>query len=53
MNYREMTDDELARALKEYAEQRSGEIANITYAASLRISVLSARAKLADKEQEE
>ena len=42
MNYKDMSDDELAKALKDYAEHRSGEIADLTYAASLRISVLSA-----------
>ena len=38
-----MTDDELSKYLKEYAAHRDGEISELTYEASLRIAVLSAR----------
>ena len=40
-----MTDDELIKYLRDYAEHRSGEIADLTYAAGLRIAVLSTRVK--------
>ena len=45
MNFRDMTDEELSKELRDYAEHRSGEIADLTYAAGLRIAVLSARVK--------
>ena len=44
-----MTDDELSKYLKEYAAHRDGEISELTYEASLRIAVLSARVKLLEK----
>lgn len=40
-----LTDNELSNYLKEYARNRSGEIADLTYAASVRIAVLSAKIK--------
>ena len=40
-----MTNRELAEALKEYSKSRKGEIAHLTYAASIRISVLEARVR--------
>lgn len=40
--YRDMSDMELCETLKDYALNRSGEIAKLTYAAALRIAVLSA-----------
>jgi len=45
MNFRDMTDDELTKYLRDYASTRSGEIADLTYAAGLRIAVLSTRVK--------
>ena len=45
MNFRDMTDEELSKELRNYADHRSGEIADLTYAAGLRIAVLSARVK--------
>ena len=45
MNFRDMTDDELTKYLRDYAEHHSGEIADLTYAAGLRIAVLSTRVK--------
>jgi hypothetical protein len=45
MNFRDMTDEEMSKELRDYAEHRSGEIADLTYAAGLRIAVLSARVK--------
>ena len=44
-NFRDMTDDELTKYLRNYASTRSGEIADLTYAAGLRIAVLSTRVK--------
>ena len=43
--FNNLTDNELSDYLKEYAESRSGEIADLTYAASIRISVLAAKIK--------
>ncbi|MBQ1574646.1 MAG: hypothetical protein IIZ78_26275 [Clostridiales bacterium] len=50
MNFRDMTDEELSKELRDYAEHRSGEIADLTYAAGLRIAVLSARVKALEEE---
>lgn len=50
MNYRDMTDEELSKELRDYAEHRSGEIADLTYAAGLRIAVLSTRVKALEEE---
>ena len=47
-----MTDDELSKYLKEYAEHRDGEISELTYAASIQIAVLSARVKLLEEIQQ-
>lgn len=44
------TDKQLSDYLKEYAESRSGEIADLTYAASVRITVLSAKVKELEKD---
>lgn len=49
--YTDLTDDELSKELKDYAEHRSGEIADLTYAAGLRIAVLSARVKALKEER--
>ena len=43
--FNDLTDEELSKELRDYAEHRSGEIADLTYAAGLRIAVLSARVK--------
>ena len=43
--FTDLTDEELSKELKDYAEHRSGEIADLAYAASIRIAVLSARVK--------
>ena len=51
MNFRDMTDDELIKYLRDYAEHRSGEIADLTYAAGLRIAVLSTRVKALEEER--
>lgn len=48
--FNDLTDEELSKELKEYAEHRSGEIADLTYAAGLRIAVLSARVKALEGE---
>lgn len=45
-SFSDLTDHELSEYLKDYAKQRSGEIADLTYAASIRIAVLSARLKM-------
>lgn len=50
MNFRDMTDDELTKYLRDYASTRSGEIADLTYAAGLRIAVLSTRVKALEEE---
>lgn len=51
MNFRDMTDDELTKYLRDYAEHRSGEIADLAYAAGLRIAVLSTRVKALEEER--
>ena len=38
-----LSDKALSKALKDYSDNRKGEIAEICYAASVRISVLAAR----------
>lgn len=48
--YTDLTDDELSMELRNYAEHRSGEIADLTYAAGLRIAVLSTRVKALEEE---
>lgn len=53
MNFRDMTDEELSKELRDYAEHRSGEIADLTYAASIRIAVLSARVKALEEVKDE
>lgn len=47
--FEEMNDDELSLALFDYSKVRTGEIAEITYAGSIRIAVLSARVKELEK----
>lgn len=51
MIFRDMTDDELTKYLRDYASTRSGEIADLTYAAGLRIAVLSTRVKALEEER--
>lgn len=53
MNFRDMTDEELSKELRDYAEHRSGEIADLTYAAGLRIAVLSARVEALEEKSED
>ena len=48
--YTDLTDDELSKELRDYAEHRSGEISDLTYAAGLRIDVLSTRVKVLEQE---
>lgn len=47
--FEEMSDSELCKVLKEYAEKRNGEIAGLTYAAAVRIGVLAARVKVLEE----
>lgn len=51
MNFRDMTDDELSKELRDYSEHRSGEIAELAYTASIRIAVLSARVKALEEKE--
>lgn len=51
--YTYLTDDELSKELKDYADHRSGEIADLTYAAGLRIAVLSTRVKALEEVKDE
>lgn len=51
--FTDLTDDELSKYLRDYASTRSGEIADLTYAAGLRIAVLSTRVKALGKEDKE
>ena len=44
--FNNLTDKQLSDYLKDYAESRSGEIADLTYAASVRIAILAARVKV-------
>lgn len=48
--FTDLTDDELSKELRDYASTRSGEIADLTYAAGLRIAVLSTRVKALEQE---
>ena len=48
--FNNMTDNELSDYLKDYARYRSGEIADLTYAASVRIAILSAKVKELEKD---
>lgn len=38
--FNDLTDEELSKKLKDYAEYHSGEIADLTYAAGLRIAAV-------------
>ena len=49
--FNDSTDDELSKYLKGYAEHHSGEIADLAYAAGLRIAVLSTRVKALEEER--
>ena len=51
--FTDLTDEELSKELKNYAEHRSGEIADLTYAAGLRIAVLSTRVKALEEVKDE
>ena len=51
--YTALTDDELSAVLKEYSDKRDGEIAGLTYAASLRIAVLSAKVKILEQQEDD
>lgn len=42
-DFLDLSDNELSKQLKTYAEERKGEIADLCYAASVRIAVLAAR----------
>lgn len=44
--YGKLSDEELSNALREYSWGREGDIADLTYAAAIRIAVLAARIKL-------
>ena len=48
--FNDSTDDELSKYLKDFAEHHCGEIADLTYAAGLRIAVLSTRVKALEEE---
>lgn len=43
--YSDLTDEEMSKELRDFAEHHCGEIADLTYAAGLRIAVLSTRVK--------
>ena len=43
--YLNMSNDALSKILYEYAKERDGEIADITYAASVKLAVLEAKTK--------
>ncbi len=45
VNFTDMSDSNLERTLYDYSEARSGDIADLTRAAAIRIGVLSARVK--------
>ena len=46
MKNKEMTDEQLIKALYDYSKAGNGEISDLTYAASVRIGVLTARIKI-------
>lgn len=43
VNFTDMSDSDLERTLYDYSKARSGEIADLTRAAAIRIGVLSAK----------
>ena len=45
VNFQDMSDANLERTLYDYSKTRSGEIADLTRAAAIRIGVLSAKVK--------
>lgn len=45
VNFTDMSDANLERTLYDYSKTRSGEIADLTRAAAIRIGVLSAKVK--------
>ena len=45
VNFTDMSDANLERTLYDYSKTRSGEIADLTRAAAIRIGVLAARVK--------
>ena len=51
--FNDLTDEELSKKLKDYAEYHSRAIAELTYAAGLRIAVLSTRVKALEWEDKE
>ena len=44
-DYKKLSDGKLSKILMEYAKGRKGDIADLTYAASVRIAVLAAKVK--------
>lgn len=42
-DFMDLSDKALSKVLKDYADDRKGEISDICYAASVRISILAAR----------
>lgn len=53
MNYRDITDEEMSKELRDFAEHHCGEIADLAYAAGLRIAVLSARVEALEEKSED
>jgi len=51
--YLDLSDKALEKVLKDYAYERKGEIADLCYAASIRIGVLSAYIKKFREESED
>lgn len=48
--FNDLTDEEMSKELRDFAEHHCGEIADLTYAAGLRIAILSARVKALERE---
>lgn len=53
VNFQDMSDANLERTLYDYSKTRSGEIADLTRAAAIRIGVLAARIKMLERGEDD
>ena len=51
--YQKMSDSALEKELLKYSKERKGEIAELTYAAALRIGTLAGRLKVLEKMEDD
>lgn len=52
-SYLDMSTTKLIKTLKEYSQARSGEIADLTYVAAVRLGVLDAKIKKLEREEDD